>query len=75
MGFLWSLVCLAVTWAGEELRKGGAGDHLRGKGRLPEKYRMCFILQPLLVDRRTETALVVEKLITEIMGSIEPCID
>lgn len=61
MGFLWSLVCLAVTWAGEELCKGGAGNHLREKGRLPEEYRMCFILKPLLVDRRTEIALVVEK--------------
>lgn len=54
-------VYIAVTYAGEELCEGGAGDHLREKGRLPVAYRMHFILLPLLVDRRTKTALVVEK--------------
>lgn len=44
MGFLWSLVYIAVTCAGEELCEGGAGDHLREKGRLPVEYRMHFIL-------------------------------
>lgn len=33
MGFLWSLVYIAVTCAGEELCEGGAGDYLREKGK------------------------------------------
>lgn len=50
MGFLWSLVYLAVACAGEELSEGGASGRLREKGRLLVEYRMCLILQQLLVE-------------------------